>query len=53
MIEAETLRDSAVAYAQQHMEEAARADATAACVIFERLGATSEIDALKNRFGVP
>ena len=52
VIEAETLRDRAVANAQQHMQEAAHADATAACAIFERLGATSELDALKRRFGI-
>jgi tetratricopeptide (TPR) repeat protein len=47
--EAETLRDRAALYAAQGEAAAARDDARAAIAIFDRLGATRERDALRER----
>jgi tetratricopeptide (TPR) repeat protein len=53
VVEAETLRDRALTYEQQSAHVDARADAVAACAIFERLGASAELEALKSRFDIP
>jgi len=51
LIEAETLRDRARAKLAQAGRAAAREDANAAIALFERLGATHEIDALRRLLG--
>jgi tetratricopeptide (TPR) repeat protein len=51
LIEAETLRDRARARLAQAHRADARHDADAAIALFERLGATSEIDALRLLLG--
>jgi tetratricopeptide (TPR) repeat protein len=48
LIEAETLRDRAIALLAQDARVAAQQDADAAVEIFARLGATSEIEALRS-----
>jgi tetratricopeptide (TPR) repeat protein len=49
--EAETLRDRAELYRMQGVAVEARADARRAITIFDRLGATRERDALRERLG--
>lgn len=51
LVEAETLRDRAGAKLAQMRRAEARQDAEAAIAVFERLGATSEIDALRLLLG--
>lgn len=51
LIEAETLRDRAQAYASQGRRAEAREDAEAAMRLFERLGATAEVEALRVTVG--
>ncbi|HEU4721634.1 MAG TPA: tetratricopeptide repeat protein [Gemmatimonadaceae bacterium] len=51
LIEAEALRDRAHAYLKQGRRADARRDADAAMALFARLGATKEIDALREAVG--
>jgi tetratricopeptide (TPR) repeat protein len=50
IVEAETLRDRALASAAQGDADRATSDAALAVAIFERLGATTEVAALRERF---
>ena len=50
LVEAETLRDRALAHARRNAMADAHADAHAAILIFERLGANSEVVSLRARF---
>jgi tetratricopeptide (TPR) repeat protein len=50
IVEAETRRDRADAFARMHDDERARGDASAAIAIFRRLGAVREVEALERRF---
>lgn len=50
IVEAETRRDRAEAFARMHDDERARNDANAAIAIFRRLGAVKEVEALERRF---
>jgi len=50
IVEAETRRDRADAFARMHDDERARGDAVAAIAIFRRLGAVKEVEALERRF---
>jgi Tetratricopeptide repeat len=50
LVEAETLRDRAIAYERRRAMAESRADAATAILIFERLGAIAEVVALRARF---
>ena len=50
IVEAETRRDRADAYARMHDDEHARNDANVAIAIFRKLGAVKEVEALERRF---
>jgi tetratricopeptide (TPR) repeat protein len=50
IVEAETRRDRADAFARMHDDERARSDAAVAIAIFRRLGAVKEVEALERRF---
>ena len=50
IVEAETRRDRADAFARVNDTEHARGDAYAAIAIFRRLGAVREVEALERRF---
>ena len=50
IVEAETRRDRADAFARVNDAERARGDALAAIVLFRRLGAVKEVEALERRF---
>ena len=50
IVEAETRRDRADAFARMHDDKRAREDADVAIGIFRRLGAVKEVEALERRF---
>ena len=50
IVEAETRRDRADAYARANNAERARGDAVAAIALFRKLGAVREVEALERRF---